>query len=200
MPLLNIKKLYKAVDKTSMLNFLRYKITHLSSFISFMGILTCLSQSTSWAQGLALSPAPKEPSVTSKEAEKHPESTTSQETTTETPTETASNSAPADPTGPVSTPPALEPSTNTVTPNQIMPVELGPEALHQEMDLLKKLLESEGDGVAQNETVIIGEALKAPSRYHRYLLKAADISEELLSVREELLTDGGTMSLQQLGA
>jgi cell division FtsZ-interacting protein ZapD len=81
-----------------------------------------------------------------------------------------------------------------------MPVELGPEALHQEMNLLKNLLKSEGDGAAENETLIIGEALKAPSRYHQYLLKAADISEELLSVREELLTDGGTMSLQQLGA
>jgi len=81
-----------------------------------------------------------------------------------------------------------------------MPVELGPEALHQEMNLLKDLLKSEGDGVAENESLIVGESLKAPSRYHQYLLKAADISEELLSVREELLTDGGMMSLQQLGA
>jgi hypothetical protein len=183
-----------------MLRFLPNTLYRLSRTITIVGILTCICQSDTWAQGLALSPAPTSSKAERKAAEKPPESSTSSEESPSPPAETASNSAPPDPTERASTPPALEPSTSTVTPNQIMPVELGPEALHQEMNLLKNLLKSEGDGAAENETLIIGEALKAPSRYHQYLLKAADISEELLSVREELLTDGGTMSLQQLGA
>jgi len=174
----------------------------LSRTIAIVAILTWFCQSNTWAQGLALSSAPENPSKPAQKNKQASEVTPPPETeqTPSPPAEAASNSAPEDPKEPVSTPPALESSTSSVTPNQIMPVELGPEALHQEMNLLKDLLKSEGDGVAENESLIVGESLKAPSRYHQYLLKAADISEELLSVREELLTDGGTMSLQQLGA
>jgi cob(I)alamin adenosyltransferase len=92
--------------------------------------------------------------------------------------------------------PEKKPVEDPITP----PTAVSNEVFHQEMARLRQLLNTERGPVWQNETVIVGDELKAASRYQQYLSKAASISQELLNVREELLTQGGTLSLQQLGA
>ena len=104
------------------------------------------------------------------------------------------------PADPIAPPGTITPTAEQVTPTPQAPTAVSPEAFHQEMVRLRNLLKMENGTAAQNDSVIVGEDLKAASRYRQYLAKAADISQELLSVREELLTEGGKLSLQQLGA
>jgi hypothetical protein len=98
-------------------------------------------------------------------------------------------------------PPAeLESNNDSISPTPLSPTAVSPEAFRQEMAQLRNLLKNEGGSPLENDSVIVGGELKATSRYRQYLNKAADISQELLNVREQLLTEGGKLSLQELGA
>jgi hypothetical protein len=55
-------------------------------------------------------------------------------------------------------------------------------------------------GAYENGELVVGETIKARDIYRTYLKKAAELSEELVSVRQKLDLNKQTVSLQQLGA
>jgi hypothetical protein len=71
------------------------------------------------------------------------------------------------------------------------------DAVRNDLDQIDRL---SAGGDYSNASVIIGQDIKARDIYRLYLAQAAEISEELLSVRVRLQEQADTVTLQQLGA